>query len=128
MTPSLAQSLQNSSYSTCSPSTVSLPTSPQIAVPSSSCTSSGHSERPSTCASTSPLVTTQRVMARPSGLTRHSNSTYRSTATTNRTTGQTYSHWQSSHTTTHLVLLLEFHPSLPTEVTILTSPFTQNKI
>jgi len=128
MTPSLAWSSQSSSYSMCSPSMVFLPMSPQIAVPSSSCTSSGRLERLSTCASTSPPVTTQRAMARLNALTRPLNSTSRSTATTSRTTGRTYSHWRSSRTTTHLVLPPECHPSSLTRATTLASPFTQNMI
>jgi len=73
-----------------------------------------------------PPVTTRRAMARQSGLTRHWNSTSGSTATISRTTWWTYSHWQSSHTTTHQVLLLESHRSLLTRATTLTSLSTQN--
>jgi len=49
-----------------------------------------------------------------------------STATTSRTTGQTYFHWWSLHTTMHLVLLQESRHSLLIRATTLISLSTQN--
>jgi len=89
-------------------------------------TSSGHLGRLSTCTSISPPVTTWKAMARQSSLTRHWNSTSGSTVTTDRTTGQIYSHWQSSCTTTHLVLPWESRHSLLIRATTLISLSTQN--
>ena len=83
-------SLQSSSYSMCSLSTVYWPMSHPTGVLSLCPTSSGHSERLPTCAFTSPPVIILRVMARPSVPTRHSNSTSGVIAIISRTTGPNY--------------------------------------
>jgi len=86
----------------------------QIAVQSLSHISSSHLGKPLTCISTSPPVTTQRAMARQTGLTRHWNSTSGSTVTTNRTTGRIFP-------------LVEFTYNNAPSATTTVSPFFANK-
>jgi hypothetical protein len=68
------------------------------------------------------------VTDRPNALTRPWNNTSASSATTSKTTGQTYFLSPSLHTTTPQMQPLESLRSLRTRDTIRTSPFTLNEI
>ena len=115
-------------YSMCSPSTESQPMSLLTVVSNLYPTSFIPLVKSSICAYTSPLGTTQKEMARLSAPIRPLNSTCMSTPIINKTTGPSYSHWQSSHITMLLVLLPEFHCSSPTKDITSTFQSSQNVI